>query len=1136
MPPRERSRTRDGTAGNDRLEPELLTAVEADNVTSLERVLDKARQNGQFSEAFLKIGLMRSAERNKPNASKYLLLAGANPNGMGKGNRTGPLMRAVERNNVTIVKILLDSTTIPVDRNEADKKGRTALMTAAWKNHTEILELLITAGADINAKDNRKRNVLHNLAADTKEAVWGQTVINLLLGHNVCVQGPEAMDEHGRTPLHWCCVTGRLSLAETLLKRGHGKRADINAVEQRQKSPLHLAVSHEWEDIVDLLLLHGARIDLTSDGGWTALHNACEKGNARIVRTLLSAGADCNARLLNGRTSLHVASNGLHVEVVQMLLAETQVKRYARDGFGFTSFLLAAQRKPEEFMTKELLLAFKKKQRECVELLAPNNHADSLSYEALGACQGFFATVTDFGNYKHGNEVRRRSIYELLYARSIENPHKPAFEITPNERKATQFRWIHLPANNLAWIEALMTKHFVEEGHHDVDGFKAIERSFSLQHRGQQVHSHFMRPLCQTFSRAPKPEEVAPEITLEPEPILSAPRRINTGMSAEAPTLLSSASESIPETHAVPIDGKDNVKPKKPRKANTRPNMGKKSSSRENGMPKGSATLRKTSSSADSATITRLKTNSDLRHEISPKANVILFSPFLHFETTSARGKMHSAIEKARERSRHNRRVSEPSTKELCSDEMLIRAHLSNTSLSLHIRRTLDQYMYHNIDTEFRDQDQVVYRYQNRKNHNSVSTDDPKIFMVDQLWMWILGKDLIVTSFPQRWQQPRNDPLNMLEGIIEDVNSKTRDSIKSVYDLALTITARCSGVFGRHRVGDGEYQFLDMFESTIGEATDKETLLFRQFNDASKKASEWLKTHRKSSRFQRTQEVPSSEEPHEDKFHYDEDRQGDPLFVDQLLDIGKETELLAESKDIRDEINMINKVLDDQKQVLRDLESAVCDIYRDEHKSQQEVKKRIRDQLKTIDTHVKDLDRMDKQAERIYDSITVLLDLKQKHANAFEARFARDQAAGTARQSQTIMVFTIVTIVFLPLSFIASFFTINIGDFPRSGAENNWALPMDYVSKFIFGIGFAISIPLILIALQLDRIVDAWRTLMKKWPRRKDSVTQHIEETIEVYRKSMEVVSVSSGIARVKSRRRESTWESGDGSLPRWTE
>lgn len=85
---------------------------------------------------------------------------------------------------------------------------------------------------------------------------------------------------------------------------------------------------------------------------------------------------------------------------------------------------------------------------------------------------------------------------------------------------------------------------------------------------------------------------------------------------------------------------------------------------------------------------------------------------------------------------------------------------------------------------------------------------------------------------------------------------------------------------------------------------------------------------------------------------------------------------------------------------------------------------------------------MDSQAGRIYESIRDLLDLKQKHANAFEARYAREQATGTQRQGQTIMVFTIgeyvlahqratrlltmitVTVIFLPLSFVAAFFAI----------------------------------------------------------------------------------------------------------------
>lgn len=57
----------------------------------------------------------------------------------------------------------------------------------------------------------------------------------------------------------------------------------------------------------------------------------------------------------------------------------------------------------------------------------------------------------------------------------------------------------------------------------------------------------------------------------------------------------------------------------------------------------------------------------------------------------------------------------------------------------------------------------------------------------------------------------------MLNGIIEDTNSKTRPPVKSVYDLAMLITGRCIGVFDRHSVLDAEYQFLDMFESSLGE-------------------------------------------------------------------------------------------------------------------------------------------------------------------------------------------------------------------------------------------------------------------------------------------------------------------------------
>lgn len=52
---------------------------------------------------------------------------------------------------------------------------------------------------------------------------------------------------------------------------------------------------------------------------------------------------------------------------------------------------------------------------------------------------------------------------------------------------------------------------------------------------------------------------------------------------------------------------------------------------------------------------------------------------------------------------------------------------------SLQLRQTLDQYLYSHLEsTSQRDEDQVVYRFTQRE-------PTPKMFMVDQLWMWILG-------------------------------------------------------------------------------------------------------------------------------------------------------------------------------------------------------------------------------------------------------------------------------------------------------------------------------------------------------------------------------------------------------------
>ncbi|KAG9242052.1 ankyrin repeat protein [Calycina marina] len=1049
-----RSRSR-STDHNDRLEPQLLRAAENDDIARVRELVEAARMRNQLSNSFLGIGLMRSAEKGSIETTRYLLAEGAQPDGADK-NRVSPLLRAVERNHIAIVDLLLSHG---ADRDAEDKKGRrSALMTAAWKNHYHSLNLLIRRGADLNARDARGRNVLHNLAAD-KQCAWGPDVMQLLLDQDIHIDGEEGQDKLHRLPIHWACATGKLILAEQLLAKSSNTRAQVEAAEDRGKTGLHIAAAHDRNEIVSLLLRHGAKVNSRSDGGWTPLHNACEKGCVDIVRILVEAGAEINAKLLNGMSPLHLAAEGGHMDVVEALLRNSTIKRAIRDNFGFSPFLRAAQ----------------KKNKDIARLLAPFNQIKTLSEDAIGACNGFSATIVDFGNFRNENRVQKQTILELIYLRDPLNHHKPARTILPADN-ATDFRWIHLPANNMAWVEALLTKAFIEQGASDIEGFKELEKSFSHQHRGRKTHSHFMRPLCQSTPRAlPIVSQGADESSTDLGP--AGPPTIAVNGRVESHYLTSRKTPTISrgpsrERNGEPVksppqtahnSGKENTKPKPKDK-------GKKVSTRSPKSPQiGTETSVKPRNRKPSHAYEPEKPPafpSRREHNQTKKGNIFTFMPYLHFETNNKRHEMQEAIKRAEKIAKE---VPRPRLINVNTcDEMLIRAHLATSTMSLHIRRTLDQSFYHNIDTYDRDVDQVVYRYQLRSQDPDTDCD-PKVVMVDQLWMWILGKDLIVTAFPQRWQQPKNDPLNVLDSIIEDINSKTRDRVKSVFDLAMIITDRCSGAFSRHRSGDDDYQFLDMFESSIGYATDRETNLFRDFNQASAQASAWLQRHRRPNRFTRYLEPDEHNEVENNLI---------VLRESKLLDIGQETDLLAEIKDIRDELKMMERVLEDQLYVLPDLQAAVCDIYYEEQMSQGEVKKRFGEQMRGINTHIKDIDRMSQQAKRIYKNVTDMLDLKQKHANAFEARFARDQAEDTGRQSQTVMVFTIVTIIFLPLSFVAAFFSINIREFKAADGDDSMSLA--YVCKYMFGIGFAISIPLVTVALLYDDMSTLLRVVQGK--------------------------------------------------------
>ncbi|XP_071798387.1 uncharacterized protein [Asterias amurensis] len=88
-----------------------------------------------------------------------------------------------------------------------------------------------------------------------------------------------AKDNAGYTPLHECCVHGRLSVARYLLEHG----ADVNASASDGTRPIHDAVDNNWLELVRMLLAYGADPLIATYSGRTTIKLARTKAMKTFI-------------------------------------------------------------------------------------------------------------------------------------------------------------------------------------------------------------------------------------------------------------------------------------------------------------------------------------------------------------------------------------------------------------------------------------------------------------------------------------------------------------------------------------------------------------------------------------------------------------------------------------------------------------------------------------------------------------------------------------------------------------------------------------------------------------------------------------------------------------------------------------
>jgi len=205
------------------------------------------------------------------------------------------------------------------------EEGSTALMHAAALGHHEVVQLLVSAGADCTLKDKDGQSPLVHAANSGST----RSVATLLQEGNADPNdtvGIASESTPAQPLLVHAMAAGAEALSELLINAG----ANVNAAEA-SVAPLLLAAQAGSMKLLQLLVAKGADLHAASESGVSALMILAAAGHTRGVKLLLEAAkkteaaqeyvsALIDAKTENGTAAIHTAARQAHVKVVTELL------------------------------------------------------------------------------------------------------------------------------------------------------------------------------------------------------------------------------------------------------------------------------------------------------------------------------------------------------------------------------------------------------------------------------------------------------------------------------------------------------------------------------------------------------------------------------------------------------------------------------------------------------------------------------------------------------------------------------------------------------------------------------------------------------------------------------------------------
>nr|WP_257029479.1 ankyrin repeat domain-containing protein [Neobacillus niacini] len=192
------------------------------------------------------------------------------------------LIQAVKGEDADTVRRLIKEG---VDINTQDSEGRTSTMIATYNNDAETAKILIDAGADVNIQDDMENNPFLYAGAEGYIEILKLTI--------KAGADPTITNRYGGTALIPASEHGYVDVMKELLTKTD---IDINHINDLGWTALLEAIilnndDEKQQQTVQLLIDHGADVNIPDHDNVTPLQHARKKGFKKIENILLKAGA-----------------------------------------------------------------------------------------------------------------------------------------------------------------------------------------------------------------------------------------------------------------------------------------------------------------------------------------------------------------------------------------------------------------------------------------------------------------------------------------------------------------------------------------------------------------------------------------------------------------------------------------------------------------------------------------------------------------------------------------------------------------------------------------------------------------------------------------------------------------------------